>query len=67
MSNDVEDPKVGDPQKGIGSTETEATWYNAVVEQLSVYGIAAGYCLSASLLSIINKWAVMKFAHSKGF
>ncbi|KAL8170735.1 hypothetical protein V2J09_022539 [Rumex salicifolius] len=29
----------------------------------SVYGVAAGYCLSASLLSIINKWAVMKFPY----
>eukprot|EP00250_Pteridium_aquilinum_P010350 c19323_g1_i1 orf=152-1225(-) len=27
----------------------------------SVFGIAAGYCLAASLLSIINKWAIMKF------
>ncbi|EFJ23529.1 hypothetical protein SELMODRAFT_103042 [Selaginella moellendorffii] len=27
----------------------------------AVYGTAAGYCLSASLLSIINKWAVMRF------
>ncbi|XP_042459796.1 GDP-mannose transporter GONST3-like [Zingiber officinale] len=31
--------------------------------QASVYGVAAGYCISASLLSIINKWAVMKFPY----
>ncbi|KAL4205483.1 hypothetical protein AMTRI_Chr01g137520 [Amborella trichopoda] len=29
----------------------------------SIYGIAAGYCISASFLSIINKWAVMKFPY----
>ncbi|BBN08202.1 GDP-nucleotide sugar transporter [Marchantia polymorpha subsp. ruderalis] len=29
--------------------------------QISVFGIAIGYCLSASLLSIINKWAIMVF------
>eukprot|EP01018_Ginkgo_biloba_P037571 Gb_25909 [translate_table: standard] len=33
----------------------------AFVQEVSVYGIVAGYCLSASLLSIINKWAIMKF------
>ncbi|XP_072990903.1 GDP-mannose transporter GONST3-like isoform X1 [Typha latifolia] len=45
---------------------TEATWKISLVsliQQASVYGIAAGYCLSASLLSIINKWAVMKFPY----
>ncbi|KAH7440331.1 hypothetical protein KP509_04G102400 [Ceratopteris richardii] len=29
--------------------------------EASVVGIAVGYCLAASLLSIINKWAIMKF------
>ena len=41
-------------------------WHDTVVswaQQASVYGIAAGYCISASLLSIINKWAVMKFPY----
>lgn len=61
MSNDVEDPKVGDSQKG--PTESQVTWYSGLLEQVSVYGIAAGYCISASLLSIINKWAVMKFPY----
>ncbi|KAJ0440868.1 putative sugar phosphate transporter domain, GDP-mannose transporter GONST3, plant [Helianthus annuus] len=43
--------------------EPESKWYSGLVQQVSVYGIAAGYCLSASLLSIINKWAVMKFPY----
>ncbi|XP_074566768.1 GDP-mannose transporter GONST3-like [Curcuma longa] len=34
-----------------------------LVQQASVYGVAAGYCISGSLLSIINKWAVMKFPY----
>ncbi|CAK8574911.1 unnamed protein product [Lathyrus sativus] len=38
-------------------------WYTSIIHQISVYGVAAGYCLSASLLSIINKWAVMKFPY----
>ncbi|KAG6419682.1 hypothetical protein SASPL_116191 [Salvia splendens] len=38
-------------------------WYSSLLQQASVYGIAGGYCLSASLLSIINKWAVMKFPY----
>ncbi|URE36150.1 Triose-phosphate Transporter family [Musa troglodytarum] len=35
----------------------------SLLQQASVYGVAAGYCISASLLSIINKWAVMKFPY----
>lgn len=31
------------------------------LSEASVVGIAIGYCLAASLLSIINKWAIMKF------
>lgn len=31
------------------------------LSEASVVGIALGYCLAASLLSIINKWAIMKF------
>ncbi|XP_076944961.1 GDP-mannose transporter GONST3-like [Bidens hawaiensis] len=46
------------------SVEPESKqWYSGLLHQVSVYGIAAGYCLSASLLSIINKWAVMKFPY----
>lgn len=33
----------------------------AYVGEVSVFGIAIGYCLSASLLSIINKWAITVF------
>ncbi|KAL3834633.1 hypothetical protein ACJIZ3_009369 [Penstemon smallii] len=54
MSNDVENPK---------DENTLSSWYSSFLQQASVYGIAAGYCLSASLLSIINKWAVMKFPY----
>ena len=67
MSNDAENPENGDPQKGPGlassSVETKATWYDVLLQHISVYGIAAGYCLSASLLSIINKWVVMNFPY----
>ncbi|KAG9143026.1 hypothetical protein Leryth_006283 [Lithospermum erythrorhizon] len=55
MSDDVENPKNADT--------TESSLYGRFVQQVSVYGVAAGYCLSASLLSIINKWAVMKFPY----
>ncbi|PKU78588.1 GDP-mannose transporter GONST3 [Dendrobium catenatum] len=34
-----------------------------ILHHASIYGIAAGYCISASLLSIINKWALMKFPY----
>ncbi|KAL1822835.1 hypothetical protein ACET3Z_009613 [Daucus carota] len=68
MSDDVENP-IGDAQKGSAATSTspviefQETWYSSFLQHVSVYGIAAGYCLSASLLSIINKWAVMKFPY----
>ncbi|XP_059666941.1 GDP-mannose transporter GONST3-like [Cornus florida] len=63
---DVENPKDGEAQIGSdvsSSSESQVTWYSGLLHQASVYGIAAGYCLSASLLSIINKWAVMKFPY----
>ncbi|KAL7214483.1 hypothetical protein ACSBR1_026819 [Camellia fascicularis] len=71
MSKDVENPKDGVAQKDSDegtdapshSNETQVTWYSCLLQQASVYSIAAGYCLSASLLSIINKWAVMKFPY----
>lgn len=46
--------------------EIQKPWYakfQAVWQSASIYGIAAGYCISASLLSIINKWAIMKFPY----
>ncbi|KAF2292866.1 hypothetical protein GH714_029515 [Hevea brasiliensis] len=67
MSDDVENSKVNIDQKGPGASppanEIEPTWCSSLLHQTSVYGIAAGYCISASLLSIINKWAVMKFPY----
>ncbi|CAN4087938.1 unnamed protein product [Withania somnifera] len=67
MSNDVENPKDGDasksPDVSSPSPSLQSTWYSGLLQQASVYGVAAGYCLSASLLSIINKWAVMKFPY----
>ncbi|GFP80794.1 gdp-mannose transporter gonst3 [Phtheirospermum japonicum] len=65
MSNDVENPKNQNPSSDPQSTPPGplSSLYNTLIEQASVYGIAAGYCISASLLSIINKWAVMKFPY----
>ncbi|GMH07821.1 hypothetical protein Nepgr_009661 [Nepenthes gracilis] len=66
MSNDVENPKSGEAPKSLDpalSIETQITWYSTLLQHASVYGVAAGYCISASLLSIINKWAVMKFPY----
>ncbi|GMP69904.1 hypothetical protein CsSME_00028988 [Camellia sinensis var. sinensis] len=71
MSKDVENPKDGVAQKvsDLGTdapfhaSEPQVPWYSGLLHHASVYGIAAGYCLSASLLSIINKWAVMKFPY----
>ncbi|CAF1981909.1 BnaC07g15290D [Brassica napus] len=37
--------------------------YGALLHQASVYGVATGYCISASLLTIINKWAIMTFRY----
>ncbi|KAG0554822.1 hypothetical protein KC19_12G122100 [Ceratodon purpureus] len=47
-------------------TEGAKTWTQSVATQMGdvkVFGIAFGYCLSASLLSIINKWAIMEFPY----
>ncbi|XP_074561256.1 GDP-mannose transporter GONST3-like [Curcuma longa] len=52
---------------GHSSTSSSvSSWKDTLLgfaHQASVYGVAAGYCISASLLSIINKWAVMKFPY----
>ncbi|KAF4372101.1 hypothetical protein CsatB_009105 [Cannabis sativa] len=62
--NDEENPKAGSAQiNPKASGEIQANWYNVFLQHASVYGVAAGYCLSASLLSIINKWAIMKFPY----
>lgn len=63
-NNDVENPKPGEVDViPKSSGETQTNWYTTLLQQASVYGIAAGYCVSASLLSIINKWAIMKFPY----
>ncbi|KAL8520253.1 hypothetical protein ACS0TY_010977 [Phlomoides rotata] len=63
MSNDEESPIEVNADAQSTSPGSLSSWYTAFLHQASVYGIAAGYCLSASLLSIINKWAVMKFPY----
>ncbi|KAL2555903.1 GDP-mannose transporter GONST3 [Forsythia ovata] len=67
MSKNVENPGNGDASMDSdipsASAEPQSTLYDSFLQQSSVYGIAAGYCISASLLSIINKWAVMKFPY----
>ncbi|XP_022768169.1 GDP-mannose transporter GONST3-like [Durio zibethinus] len=63
MSTDVEGRLVKVPETSALSGEAQVIWYSCLLKQVSVYGIAAGYCISASLLSIINKWAVMKFPY----
>ncbi|PIN25458.1 Nucleotide-sugar transporter VRG4/SQV-7 [Handroanthus impetiginosus] len=65
MSNDEENPKDGNALSNTesSSSERQPSWYSSLLQQASVYGIAAGYCISASLLSIINKWAVTKFPY----
>ncbi|XP_057526447.1 GDP-mannose transporter GONST3-like [Amaranthus tricolor] len=68
MSGDLENPKSTEVNKnvdatGSSGTEVRVTWYGFLMQQASVYGVAAGYCLSASLLSIINKWAVISFPY----
>ncbi|CAH9116301.1 unnamed protein product [Cuscuta europaea] len=64
MSDDVENPKCGN-SKSLHTPphDVQSTWYDSLLQQASVYGIAVGYCISASLLSIINKWAIMKFPY----
>ncbi|KAJ8773671.1 hypothetical protein K2173_005917 [Erythroxylum novogranatense] len=60
MSNDEENPKATDDQK---RNEIQATWYNGLLHQTPIFVVVSGYCISAGLLSIINKWAVMKFPY----
>ena len=52
---DVENPSNNPTvQKGVdvNVSDDEGNWYTSLVHQISVYGVAAGYCLSASLLYI---------------
>ncbi|WOL01454.1 hypothetical protein Cni_G10170 [Canna indica] len=69
MPDDAETVKDSIPrsENDLSSTPSSGlTWKDtliSIVQQASVYGIAAGYCISASLLSIINKWAIIKFPY----
>ncbi|XP_064978698.1 GDP-mannose transporter GONST3-like [Musa acuminata AAA Group] len=69
MSDGTGTSKDDSPSSGNDLSATTAnglTWKDTLIslrQQASVYGVAAGYCISASLLSIINKWAVMKFPY----
>nr|ACG35595.1 hypothetical protein [Zea mays] len=66
MSNLSHTSKEDTSPEGSGTTERTGAWsnmLNTLMQQASIYGVAAGYCLSASLLSIINKWAIMKFPY----
>ncbi|KMZ61058.1 GDP-mannose transporter GONST3 [Zostera marina] len=62
-------PKETELNNGVNTSvasETGTSFFDRIVnftKQLSVYSVAAGYCISASLLSIINKWAIMKFPY----
>ncbi|KAJ0255932.1 GDP-mannose transporter GONST3 [Hirschfeldia incana] len=47
----------------LTETNQQETWRAVLLRHASVYGVAAGYCISASLLSIINKWAITKFPY----
>jgi len=66
MSNLSDLSKEDASPEGSGTIQKTGAWsntLNTLLQQASVYGVAAGYCLSASLLSIINKWAIMKFPY----
>ncbi|KQJ97575.1 GDP-mannose transporter GONST3 [Brachypodium distachyon] len=66
MSNLTEPSKEGSTADDSSPLQKTGTWSNilsTLIQQASVYGLAIGYCLSASLLSIINKWAIMKFPY----
>jgi len=57
-----------DPVKEVATPhpEDKTTWTKMLAAQVGdvkVFAIAIGYCLSASLLSIINKWAIMEFPY----
>ncbi|WOK94445.1 hypothetical protein Cni_G03147 [Canna indica] len=66
MSKDIKNNASSSENSSDSTSNNNVTWSNtlrSLVQQASVYGVAAGYCLSASLLSIINKWAIMKFPY----
>ncbi|XP_018442282.1 GDP-mannose transporter GONST3 [Raphanus sativus] len=62
-TNDEETATPIKPQTNQQQQEQQETWRSVLLRHASVYGVAAGYCISASLLSIINKWAITKFPY----
>ena len=66
-SSDEENPKAIEPLKGSetlsSSSPNPATSSSGLLRRASIYGAAVGYCISASLLCIVNKWAVTKFPY----
>ncbi|XP_042413706.1 GDP-mannose transporter GONST3-like [Zingiber officinale] len=66
MSGNAVILKVNASHGNENSSSSVSSWKGTLLgfaQQASVYGVAAGYCVSASLLSIINKWAIMKFPY----
>ncbi|BAS82960.1 Os03g0215000, partial [Oryza sativa Japonica Group] len=63
LSEPSKEAASADDSSAVQKTGAWSNTLNILLQQASVYGVAAGYCLSASLLSIINKWAVMKFPY----
>uniref|UniRef100_A0A0E0KAI5 Sugar phosphate transporter domain-containing protein n=1 Tax=Oryza punctata TaxID=4537 RepID=A0A0E0KAI5_ORYPU len=63
LSEPSKEAASADDSSAVQKTGAWSNTFNILLQQASVYGVAAGYCLSASLLSIINKWAVMKFPY----
>ncbi|KAH0470084.1 hypothetical protein IEQ34_001642 [Dendrobium chrysotoxum] len=71
MFNDNGITKSSNHTNSVGNSSSSASkndisWSETlanILHHASIYGIAAGYCISAPLLSIINKWAVMKFPY----
>lgn len=63
MTNDEENPKPSEsPLKG-SETLSFSCCCSALFREASIYGAILGYCISASFLCIVNKWAVMKFPY----
>uniref|UniRef100_A0ACD5TNK0 Uncharacterized protein n=1 Tax=Avena sativa TaxID=4498 RepID=A0ACD5TNK0_AVESA len=66
MSDLLEPSKEVSSADGSSALQKTGVWssiLSTLLQKASVYGLAVGYCLSASLLSIINKWAIMKFPY----
>lgn len=58
-----ESPRHGFWIQRLATYVGESKAWSTQVGDAKVLGLAFGYCLSASLLSIINKWAIMQFPY----